>query len=98
MTHDEHEDDTPARGPGDRRVRRTRGRLRAALGSLLHERPYEDIAVKQILARADVGRSTFYAHFDDKDDFHNGNKFQYKHAEHESQLDEWHLGRRDQRY
>lgn len=67
MTHDGHEDDSPARGPRDRRVRRTRGRLRAALGSLLHERPYEDIAVKQVLARADVGRSTFYAHFADKD-------------------------------
>lgn len=67
MTHDGLENDGRARGHRDRRVRRTRGRLRAALGSLLHERPYEDIAVKQILARADVGRSTFYAHFADKD-------------------------------
>lgn len=52
----------------DRRVQRTRGLLHEALASLIHERPYEDIVVKEILARADVGRSTFYAHFRDKED------------------------------
>lgn len=51
----------------DRRVRRTRGLLRGALASLVHEKPYHAIAVKEILARADVGRSAFYAHFRDKD-------------------------------
>lgn len=51
----------------DRRVRKTRGRLHAALASLIHQKPYDDIVVKEILARADVGRSTFYAHFRDKD-------------------------------
>jgi AcrR family transcriptional regulator len=52
----------------DRRVARTRGRLHGALASLIHERPYEGIVIKEILARADVGRSTFYTHFRDKDD------------------------------
>ena len=52
---------------GDRRVRRTQGLLRGALASLIHEKPYDAIAVKEILARADVGRSAFYAHFRDKD-------------------------------
>lgn len=50
----------------DRRVQRTRRVLHEALGSLIHEKPYDAIAVKEILGRADVGRSTFYAHFRDK--------------------------------
>jgi AcrR family transcriptional regulator len=55
---------TPSR---DRRVRRTRALLLEAFSSLVHEKPYEDIVVKEILQRADVGRSTFYAHFHDKE-------------------------------
>ena len=52
----------------DRRVSRTRSRLRQALHSLIHERDYDSIAVKEILDRADVGRSAFYMHFRDKDE------------------------------
>ena len=52
----------------DRRVRRTRGILHRALAALIHEKPFDDIAVKEILARADVGRTTFYAHFRDKEE------------------------------
>jgi AcrR family transcriptional regulator len=52
----------------DRRVRRTERHLGDALVGLLHEKPYESIAVKEILARANVGRSTFYAHFSSKDE------------------------------
>lgn len=52
----------------DRRVRRTKGQLRHALTSLIHEKPYDAIAVKEILTRADVGRTAFYAHFRDKDE------------------------------
>ncbi|HEX7122973.1 MAG TPA: TetR/AcrR family transcriptional regulator [Gemmatimonadaceae bacterium] len=52
----------------DRRVRRTRNLLHGALVSLIHQKPYDDIVVKEILARANVGRSTFYTHFRDKDD------------------------------
>ena len=52
----------------DRRVRRTQAHLHGALASLVHEKAYGDIAVKEILARAYVARSTFYAHYQDKDD------------------------------
>src|SRR5215212_11646165 len=52
----------------DRRVQRTRALLHDALVSLVHEKSYDDIVVKEILARADVGRSTFYAHYRDKDE------------------------------
>jgi AcrR family transcriptional regulator len=52
----------------DRRVRKTEALLREALGDLIRERRYEDIVVKEILGRANVGRSTFYTHFADKDD------------------------------
>jgi AcrR family transcriptional regulator len=52
----------------DRRVGRTDALLRDALGDLIREKRYEDIVVKEILGRANVGRSTFYAHFADKDD------------------------------
>jgi AcrR family transcriptional regulator len=54
--------------PRDRRVRRTKNLLHRALATLIHEKPYEDIVVKEILARADVGRSTFYTHFRDKEE------------------------------
>ena len=52
----------------DRRVRRTKDRLRGALASLIHEKTYDAIAVKEILSRADVGRSAFYTHFRDKEE------------------------------
>jgi AcrR family transcriptional regulator len=52
----------------DRRVARTQKLLRDALRSLIHERDYDSIAVKEILDRANVGRSAFYVHFRDKDD------------------------------
>ncbi|MFG3616441.1 TetR/AcrR family transcriptional regulator [Nocardia sp. NPDC047654] len=52
----------------DRRVRRTRALLHRALIELMVERAYDRITVRDILARADVGRSTFYAHYRDKDD------------------------------
>ena len=55
-------------GQDDRRVRKTTAALREALHSLIVEKPYDEIAVKEILDRADVGRSTFYTHFRDKDD------------------------------
>jgi len=52
----------------DRLVRKTHAQLHGALASLVHEKPYDDIVVKEILARADVGRSTFYSHYRDKDE------------------------------
>jgi AcrR family transcriptional regulator len=52
----------------DRRVLRTKASLRSALIDLAHEKPYDSIAVKEILDRANIGRSTFYTHFQDKDE------------------------------
>ena len=52
----------------DRRVQKTQNLLRGALVSLIAEKPYDAIVVKEILDRANVGRSTFYVHFRDKDD------------------------------
>lgn len=52
----------------DRRVRRTRELLRSALISMILEKGYDRVTVQDIIDRADVGRSTFYAHFRDKED------------------------------
>ena len=52
----------------DRRVVRTRDILGDALVALMLERPFEQITIKQVLARAGVGRTTFYEHFRNKDD------------------------------
>lgn len=52
----------------DRRIQRTRTLLHQALGSLIREKAYDRISVADILARAKVSRSTFYVHFQDKDD------------------------------
>ena len=51
----------------DRRSRRTRQLLGAALAELMLEKQFESITVQDILDRADVGRSTFYAHYTDKE-------------------------------
>jgi len=52
----------------DRRIQKAHKLLREALVSLIAEKPYDSIVVKEILDRANVGRSTFYMHFRDKDD------------------------------
>ena len=52
----------------DQRVRRTRDRLGDALVELLLKKPFDDITVQDVLVRARVSRSTFYAHYRDKND------------------------------
>jgi len=52
----------------DRRIEKTEALLREALSSLIREKAYDSIVVKEILDRANVGRSTFYTHFRDKDE------------------------------
>jgi AcrR family transcriptional regulator len=52
----------------DRRIEKTKTLLHEALGSLILEKPYDSIVVQEILDRANVGRSTFYMHFHDKDE------------------------------
>lgn len=49
-------------------MQRTQKLLHKALMSLILEKKYESITVQEILDRADVGRSTFYLHFQDKDE------------------------------
>jgi len=56
----------------DRRSERTRRLLGEALTALMLERPYAHLTVQDILDRADIGRSTFYAHYWDKDDLLTG--------------------------
>ena len=57
-----------SRSRPDRRVSRTRKALKEALTDLILERGYEGVTVQGVIDRADVSRSTFYAHFLDKDD------------------------------
>jgi len=52
----------------DRRVVRTRATLQHALNSLILKKGYETITIKDICDAANVGRSTFYAHYTSKDD------------------------------
>jgi AcrR family transcriptional regulator len=58
----------PGRRVTDRRIQKTQKLLREALFSLISEKSYDSIVVKDILDRANVGRSTFYMHFGDKDE------------------------------
>jgi len=52
----------------DRRIQRTRQLLHEALIALILEKGYDAITLQDILERANLGRSTFYAHYRDKED------------------------------
>jgi len=52
----------------DRRILRSRDRLGDALIELIQEKPFDSVTVQDVLDRAGVVRSTFYAHYRDKDD------------------------------
>ena len=52
----------------DPRVRKTKQSLNDALNALMVEKGYDKVTVQDIITRADVGRSTFYAHYETKDD------------------------------
>ena len=51
-----------------RRSQRTYRLVSSAFAELIVEKPYEEILVQDILDRADIGRTTFYAHYFDKED------------------------------
>lgn len=52
----------------DRRSARTQRSLSEALVELIKEKRFDEITVQEVIDRADVGRSTFYSHFRDKED------------------------------
>jgi len=54
--------------PMDRRVRRTRRRLRDALIQLIMEKGYDNVTIQNITDAADLSRATFYLHYTDKDE------------------------------
>ena len=51
----------------DRRQKKTRESIFNAFIELLSKKHYNQITVGEIIERADVGRATFYAHFETKD-------------------------------
>ncbi|GHO72026.1 TetR family transcriptional regulator [Ktedonobacter sp. SOSP1-52] len=52
----------------DRRSQRTYRLVNSAFAELVGEKPYDEILVQDILDRANIGRTTFYAHYFDKED------------------------------
>jgi AcrR family transcriptional regulator len=52
----------------DRRTQRTREQLQKALIELIREREYDDITIQDIVVRANIGRTTFYLHYNNKDE------------------------------
>jgi len=52
----------------DRRQKKTRNSIYQAFESLMADKHYSAITVSDIIEKADIGRSTFYAHFETKDD------------------------------
>lgn len=51
----------------DRRQRKTREAIFNAFSELVSKKEFNSITVGEIIERADIGRATFYAHFETKD-------------------------------
>ncbi len=51
----------------DKRIQKTRKLLSESLISLILEKGYDQISIQDILKKANVGRSTFYFHYENKD-------------------------------
>jgi len=68
----------------DRRIQRTRELLQKALIELTSERDYDTITIQDIIDRANVGRTTFYKHYNSKDELFM--------SCHEAMISEFHIG------
>ena len=69
----------------DKREERSRAVILAAFSSLLIEKGYTKMSVQDILEKAGVSRSTFYAHFDNKIDLlHSVSEDLFSHVFHPS--------------
>lgn len=68
----------------DRRIQRTRELIEKALVELISERGYDAITIQDIVDRANVGRTTFYLHY--------GNKDELFMIYHEAVIREFHFG------
>ena len=51
----------------DRRIQRTRDLLRRALMQLINEKGYDAVTIQDIADRANLGRTTFYLHYESKE-------------------------------
>lgn len=51
----------------DRRIQKTKTSLTEALINLILEKGYEKVTIKDIIDKANVGRSTFYIHYESKE-------------------------------
>ena len=67
----------------DMRVRRTYKNLLEAFEKLLQKNKYENITISMLCEEAMMRRTTFYKHFDDKDDF-----FKFYMTQKRSELEE----------
>ena len=55
-------------GKPDKRVHKSKRAMQIALMDLLQEKRWDKITIQEIIDRAEVGRTTFYAHFQSKED------------------------------
>jgi AcrR family transcriptional regulator len=53
--------------PGDARTARSRAALCATLVALLEQKPFEQVTIREITAKAKIGYATFFRHYPSKD-------------------------------